>query len=221
MAPPTKTMDPTKSEIKTIRPRRGSLPELKPPVEKKVPTGPRANPLYKTRLCMNFQSTGSCPYTDKCQFAHGVQELEKWETWRTTHFPDEKKDEEEEDHDPFLSPSFFPERLSRSRSQSEEGNGMMSIHSREDLKPSYLNWDLNTPSKIDNSSIATSPSTFSYWSHLIDDIENEHPLATPDRARASTHDSTYDNMSQLKDAPTLFSFPPVLPNLSKMKISLT
>jgi hypothetical protein len=221
MAPP-KTIMESKSEMKGVRARRGSLPELKAPPEKKVPTGPRANPLYKTRLCMNFQSTGSCPYTDKCQFAHGVQELEEWESWRNTHFPDEKKDREDgvDDHDSYLSPTFFNEISSRSRSHSEEGFGMSMLHSREDLKPSFLNWDLNTPNKKDTSSIATSPSNFSYWSHLIDDIENEQPLSTPDRARASTHDSTYDNMSQLKDAPTLFSFPPVLPNLSKMKFSL-
>lgn len=31
--------------------------------------------LYKTRLCKHFMSTGSCRYGNKCQFAHGVDEL--------------------------------------------------------------------------------------------------------------------------------------------------
>ncbi|KAJ2832863.1 hypothetical protein GGI24_001065 [Coemansia furcata] len=34
-----------------------------------------SNPLYKTRLCQRFTEQGDCPYNDKCQFAHGDQEL--------------------------------------------------------------------------------------------------------------------------------------------------
>ncbi|KAJ2693428.1 hypothetical protein H4218_006040 [Coemansia sp. IMI 209128] len=34
-----------------------------------------SNPLYKTRLCQRFTEQGDCPYNDKCQFAHGEQEL--------------------------------------------------------------------------------------------------------------------------------------------------
>ena len=30
---------------------------------------------YKTELCEKFQSTGFCPYGNKCQFAHGKEEL--------------------------------------------------------------------------------------------------------------------------------------------------
>lgn len=30
---------------------------------------------YKTVLCKTFEKTGSCPYGDKCQFAHGRGEL--------------------------------------------------------------------------------------------------------------------------------------------------
>jgi len=30
---------------------------------------------YKTEICKKFQSTGKCPYDDKCRFAHGEQEL--------------------------------------------------------------------------------------------------------------------------------------------------
>ena len=30
---------------------------------------------YKTELCKKFQSNGFCPYGNKCQFAHGKEEL--------------------------------------------------------------------------------------------------------------------------------------------------
>ena len=33
------------------------------------------NPRYKTSLCKKFSTTQGCPYGDKCQFAHGAQEL--------------------------------------------------------------------------------------------------------------------------------------------------
>ena len=33
------------------------------------------NPRYKTTLCKKFSSGQVCPYGDKCQFAHGSQEL--------------------------------------------------------------------------------------------------------------------------------------------------
>ena len=36
--------------------------------------GPK-NPKYKTTLCKKFSSGQVCPYGDKCQFAHGAQEL--------------------------------------------------------------------------------------------------------------------------------------------------
>ena len=31
--------------------------------------------LYKTRLCRTFMERGSCPYGDKCDFAHGTNDL--------------------------------------------------------------------------------------------------------------------------------------------------
>ena len=34
-----------------------------------------SNPRYKTTLCKKFSSGQICPYGDKCQFAHGVQDL--------------------------------------------------------------------------------------------------------------------------------------------------
>ena len=37
-----------------------------------------ANPRYKTILCKKFASKQSCPYGDKCQFAHGSQELRQF-----------------------------------------------------------------------------------------------------------------------------------------------
>ena len=35
----------------------------------------QANHRYKTDLCKKFTENQSCPYGDKCQFAHGEQEL--------------------------------------------------------------------------------------------------------------------------------------------------
>ncbi|CAK8573984.1 unnamed protein product [Lathyrus sativus] len=31
--------------------------------------------MFKTELCNKWQETGTCPYTDNCQFAHGIGEL--------------------------------------------------------------------------------------------------------------------------------------------------
>ena len=33
------------------------------------------NARYKTELCHSWSTLGHCPYTFKCQFAHGVEEL--------------------------------------------------------------------------------------------------------------------------------------------------
>ena len=30
---------------------------------------------YKTELCNNWQLNGNCPYSYKCRFAHGFEEL--------------------------------------------------------------------------------------------------------------------------------------------------
>jgi len=222
---PTRIMETTTKP--ETRPRRGSLPELRSVdksadkgVDKKAPTGPRANPLYKTRLCMNYQSTGSCPYTEKCQFAHGVAELEKWETWRVGHKPEDRR----EDSSPLLGSSHL-EHEGRVRSQSYEARSRsQSNESHEFLSPFSLNWDLRTPAKSgnqdENTPISSASTNFSLWSSLMDDIENNsYSFSNSRSSRSSTVDSTYDNMSQLRDAPTLFSSPPVLPNFSKMKFS--
>ena len=34
-----------------------------------------ANPRYKTMLCKNYNTEQGCQYGEKCQFAHGVEEL--------------------------------------------------------------------------------------------------------------------------------------------------
>ena len=34
-----------------------------------------SNPKYKTSLCKKFETGKGCPYGDRCQFAHGEQEL--------------------------------------------------------------------------------------------------------------------------------------------------
>ena len=31
--------------------------------------------MFKTELCNKWQDTGTCPYGDHCQFAHGITEL--------------------------------------------------------------------------------------------------------------------------------------------------
>ncbi len=33
------------------------------------------DPKYKTEICKKFQTTGKCPYGQKCRFAHGKEEL--------------------------------------------------------------------------------------------------------------------------------------------------
>ena len=231
---PTKTTEqvPVAKAATEARPRRGSLPDLKSSdktsdkasaaaaaaaaAEKKVPTGPRANPLYKTRLCMNFQSTGSCPYTEKCQFAHGVKELEKWENWRNAH----KSDDAKRDHGDESSSE-------EARSRSQSFDKMMRSHSSGDShdfgSPQSLSWDVSTPLKGsstlgDENTPLSGASNFSLWSSLLDDIENDRPPARSrptNRTRAATYDCTYDNISQLRDAPTLFNCPPILPNFGK------
>jgi len=208
-------MGPTKLESeRKERPRRGSLPELKSKEaekDKKTPTGPRANPLYKTRLCMNYQSTGSCPYTEKCQFAHGAKELEKWESWRTVH-KDERKDGESEPRSrslsletPYLQPSL-----------DEFGSP---IYGSPEFGTAQPNWELTTPVRrpVDEFRRDSTSSTFSLWS--FDDIENNRPFSSNSRTRAATFDSTYDNISQLRDAPTLFASPPIIPSMSKFTYS--
>lgn len=53
-----------------------------PPGIKKKTTGPVHNSKYKAKLCNNWMTRGVCPYHEKCQFAHGVEEIEKWEIRR-------------------------------------------------------------------------------------------------------------------------------------------
>jgi len=36
------------------------------------------NPLYKSKLCKNWLANGSCPYNEKCQFAHGTAERNEY-----------------------------------------------------------------------------------------------------------------------------------------------
>lgn len=33
------------------------------------------DPKYKTEICKNWEKSGSCPYNNKCRFAHGKDEL--------------------------------------------------------------------------------------------------------------------------------------------------
>jgi len=196
------------------RPRRGSLPELKTSDkagEKKVPTGPRANPLYKTRLCMNFQTTGSCPYTDKCQFAHGVKELEKWESWRNSQKNEEARSEMQPD-----------EGRSRSQSLEKPSSRTTSFEGYDYGSPvSTSSFDMSTPVMSSVNSVlddtpASLRTAFSLWSAKLDELDTDRPFRPELRGRAATFDSTYDNISQLCDAPTLFPSPPVVSNFSRL-----
>eukprot|EP00924_Labyrinthula_sp_SR-Ha-C_P005403 augustus_masked-scaffold_1-processed-gene-30.1-mRNA-1 protein AED:1.00 eAED:1.00 QI:0/-1/0/0/-1/1/1/0/268 len=45
---------------------------------KKKTTGPVHNAKYKAKLCKNWVNKGVCPYYEKCQFAHGEHEVQKW-----------------------------------------------------------------------------------------------------------------------------------------------
>lgn len=48
-------------------------------MEKKVKTtGPIHNAKYKIKLCDKYMIDGKCPYKEKCQFAHGQEELMMW-----------------------------------------------------------------------------------------------------------------------------------------------
>ena len=50
---------------------------------KKKTTGPIHNPRYKSILCDHWERNGgTCPYAEKCQFAHGPAELAKWQAHR-------------------------------------------------------------------------------------------------------------------------------------------
>ena len=54
---------------------------------KKFSTGPQWNSNYKSKLCQHFQEKGQCPYTTKCQFAHGETELLRWARNEKTKLP--------------------------------------------------------------------------------------------------------------------------------------
>lgn len=44
------------------------------------------DPKYKTQQCKNWNKTGSCPYKNKCRFAHGKDELMQKELDLYSHF---------------------------------------------------------------------------------------------------------------------------------------
>ena len=48
--------------------------------------GPVNNKKYKISMCKKWTETGSCSYNEKCQFAHGPQELELWRSKKSKIF---------------------------------------------------------------------------------------------------------------------------------------
>ncbi|CDK24318.1 unnamed protein product [Kuraishia capsulata CBS 1993] len=73
----------------------GIKPNTQPPIQSESRSQPHARSLngasvntnlYKTELCLQFQSKGFCPYGVKCQFAHGSEELKQVQrssNWKT------------------------------------------------------------------------------------------------------------------------------------------
>lgn len=53
----------------------------KPNCPKVKTTGPLHNARYKLKMCRQFEKHGVCPYYQKCQFAHGAAELNKWKRY--------------------------------------------------------------------------------------------------------------------------------------------
>ncbi|XXQ30529.1 C3H1-type domain-containing protein [Plasmodiophora brassicae] len=49
--------------------------QIRVPLSPPQDDAPRRNPLFKTNFCREFSMTGSCPFQDKCHFAHGEREL--------------------------------------------------------------------------------------------------------------------------------------------------
>ncbi|KAK6204251.1 zinc finger-containing protein [Scheffersomyces amazonensis] len=63
-----------------------SLDEYRSPSFNKVHQASVNTQLYKTELCASFMKMGICPYGNKCQFAHGENELKNVERppkWRS------------------------------------------------------------------------------------------------------------------------------------------
>ena len=58
-------------------------------------TGPLWNARYKVKICKNWLVNGTCPYAEKCQFAHGLTELQKWikRSEKKMHDAEEKRSE--------------------------------------------------------------------------------------------------------------------------------
>lgn len=42
------------------------------------PCGPLENSKFKAKMCRTWEKTGYCSYAEKCQFAHGIEELNEW-----------------------------------------------------------------------------------------------------------------------------------------------
>lgn len=77
--------------------------------EKKIKTtGPIHNSKYKLKLCDKFLADGKCPYNEKCQFAHGYEELNMWTERRKMSATFEQLQGKR--ISPSLSPSTLPTR---------------------------------------------------------------------------------------------------------------
>ena len=55
-------------------------PVSRPSVRRQTEEDERPAQLYKTRMCKNFELTGACKFGDKCNFAHGKEDLRRGAT---------------------------------------------------------------------------------------------------------------------------------------------
>jgi hypothetical protein len=163
MSPPATT------PVNPARPRRASLL-----------TGPAKNPLYKTQLCANFSAMNTCPYSTRCQFAHGQDELERWKSWRL---------ENAKSDTPIRSPA--EEQPEEDCPDSPRAGGPASAAP----EPVVVDFSLfqRDASKGGRRASAPPAAFASLPAHPAP------PQAAPARERAAT----YDNISQLSVSPTL------------------
>ncbi|XP_062873047.1 mRNA decay activator protein ZFP36 [Trichomycterus rosablanca] len=70
-----RSMSLTDNYSSNFTPSNNTKPADVPPPPGFPPLAPQPSNRYKTELCRSFQESGSCKYGNKCQFAHGENEL--------------------------------------------------------------------------------------------------------------------------------------------------
>ena len=90
---------------------------------KPVTTCPKVLPhRYKTQMCKNFQNGNSCPFGQRCNYAHGESQLEKYLELAEQYYEKEGLEAEEEyDQENFSSASNNEDNLPE-KSYSDDSN---------------------------------------------------------------------------------------------------